>query len=287
MPIRKAVIPAAGLGTRFLPASKAVPKELLCVVDRPGIQYAVEELSRAGVTDICIVISEGKEAIGEHFGANYRLETALATGGKDVLLREVKRLQDLAEIYTVHQNKPLGLGHAVGVARDHMDGEPFVVVLPDEIYDPNVDTIGGLIKAYEETEVSVAAVTRVPGDEIRLYGAISTSSPDDRLMPVDWVVEKPEPQEAPSDLALVGRYVLHPEIFDVLADLPPGSSGEIQLSDALGVLGGKGRLYAYRYDGRRWDIGTKLGYLKASVELGAEHPELGEQFQSFLRSLMR
>lgn len=287
MPVRKAVIPAAGLGTRFLPATKAVPKELLTVVDRPGIQYAVEELARAGVTNICIVTSEGKEAITDHFGKNSKLEAALSQSGKHALLEEVRRLQDLADIYAVYQHEPLGLGHAVSVARDHVQDEPFVVALPDEIFDPKGNAVGAMIEAFDEKDTTVAAVTKVPADEIGLYGAIATRHPGEALMPVDWVIEKPDPAQAPSDLALVGRYVLHPEVFDVLAKLEPGSSGEIQLSDALGIMGEKGRLFGYRYDGRRWDVGTKLGYLKAMVELGVEHPELGRPFKAFLDEFVK
>ncbi|MGI8426078.1 MAG: UTP--glucose-1-phosphate uridylyltransferase [Actinomycetota bacterium] len=287
MPIRKAVIPAAGLGTRFLPASKSVPKELITVVDRPVIQYSVEELVRAGITNICIVTSPGKEAVTDHFSKNSRLEAALERTGKLAELEEITRLYEMAEIYSVNQNEPLGLGHAVWVARDHIDDEPFIVVLPDELFDPAGNCLNDMTAAFEERSMSVTAVTQVPHDSIKAYGSIAPADPADlengaQLIKVSGVVEKPDPAVAPSDLALIGRYVLSPEIFDVLAKLEAGAGGEIQLADALGVLAGEQKLLAFDYEGRRWDVGTKAGYLEAVVTLGLEHPRLGPGFAKFL-----
>lgn len=283
--IRKAVIPAAGLGTRFLPASKAVPKELIPVVDRPVIQYAVEELVKAGVTNICIVSSQGKEAVADHFSKNSKLEAALERAGKHDLLEEVRRLHGLAEIYSVRQNEPLGLGHAVWCARDHVGDEPCVVVLPDEIFDPRMNCLGEMAAIFEETGKSVIAVTPVPHEDIHLYGSIEGIDEGASTIAVSSLVEKPSPDKAPSDLAVIGRYVLVPEIFDILAKLESGKGGEIQLTDALNVLAERGQLLAYRYDGKRWDAGTKQGYLEATVALALEDPVLGEEFRRFLQGL--
>lgn len=287
MPVRRAVIPAAGLGTRFLPASKSVAKELITVVDRPVIQYAVEELVRAGVTNICIVTSQGKEGVADHFSSAAKLEAALKRSGKLELLDEVRRLHEMAEIYSVRQNEPLGLGHAVWVAREHVGDEAFVVSLPDEIFDPHTDFLSRMIEHFDETGASVVAVHEVPHEDIRLYGSIDPDDASADVMRVRSVVEKPDPAVAPSDLALSGRYVLDAEVFEILAKLDPGAGGEIQLADALGVLAGRDQLSAMRYSGRRWDVGTKKGYLEAVVTLAAEHPELGEGFTVFLRGFLR
>ncbi|HLF69681.1 MAG TPA: UTP--glucose-1-phosphate uridylyltransferase [Actinomycetota bacterium] len=283
MPPRKAVIPAAGLGTRFLPASKAVPKELITLVDRPVIQYAVEELARAGITNICIVNSHGKEAVADHFTTAPRLEAALIKAAKDELLRDLKRISNLAEVYSVRQNEPLGLGHAVWVAREHIGEEPFVVSLPDEIFDPRDNFLSEMISGFDETGCSIVAVHEVSHEEIQLYGAIDPVDADAEIIEVRGVVEKPHPSVAPSHLALSGRYVLGPEVFDIIEKLEKGAGGEIQLADALGVLAERGTLRAMRYRGRRWDVGKKEGYLEAFVELAAEHPELGPRFRGFLK----
>ncbi|MDQ4148398.1 MAG: UTP--glucose-1-phosphate uridylyltransferase [Actinomycetota bacterium] len=287
MPVRRAVIPAAGLGTRFLPASKSVPKELVAVVDRPIIQYAVEELGRAGITNICIVSSPGKEALANHFSSNSKLEAALEAGGKHALLKEMKALEEMADIYTVMQNQPLGLGHAVWVAREHIEGEPFAVLLPDEIMDPSENLVGEMVATFDERNVSVVAVAEVSKEEIGSYGSIDSDDLSRDTIVVSSLVEKPDPDEAPSNLAVIGRYVLEPEVFDVLAKLEPGSGGEIQLTDALAVLARRGGLVAKRYRGRRWDAGTKRGYLEATVALGVEHPELGPPFRRYLQTVAR
>lgn len=285
MPVQTAIIPAAGLGTRFLPASKAVPKELVTVVDRPVIQYAVEELVRAGITNICIVISEGKEAVTHHFSSNARLETALREKQKNDLLEEMLRLNTVADIFSVIQNEPLGLGHAVWVAREHVHHDPFVVLLPDELLDPADNFVAEMIDTYERTSNSVIAVDEVPHESIGSYGAIDPEPAFDDVMKVGAMVEKPDPQIAPSDLAIIGRYVLDPEVMTILETVKPGAGGEIQLTDALAVLAGQGRLMAQRYRGRRWDAGTKLGYLQATAALAFDHPELGSDFRSYLEQI--
>lgn len=283
MPVRKAIIPAAGMGTRFLPASKAVPKEMVTIVDRPVIQYAVEELVRAGVTDICIVDSAGKEALGDHFRCNAELERLLEKKDKTQLLEELRQLSCLAEISFVAQNEPLGLGHAVWVAREYAGTDPVVVLLPDEIIDPAENLVGEMIRTFDTTSVSVVAVDQVPHASIGSYGAIEPEDPKADSTAVRSLVEKPHPDDAPSDLALIGRYVLDPKIFDILESLPPGAGGEIQLTDALAVLAGRGQLMARRFRGRRWDAGTKQGYLEATVSLALDHPELGTSFRNYLQ----
>lgn len=283
MPVRKAIIPAAGMGTRFLPASKAVPKEMVTIVDRPVIQYAVEELVRAGVTDICIVDSAGKEALGDHFRCNAELERLLERKDKTQLLEELRQLSCLAEISFVAQNEPLGLGHAVWVAREYAGDHPVVVLLPDEIIDPAENLVGEMIQTFDSTSVSVVAVDQVPHASIGSYGAIEPEDPKADSTAVRSLVEKPHPDDAPSDLALIGRYVLDPEIFGILESLPPGAGGEIQLTDALAVLAGRGQLMARRFRGRRWDAGTKQGYLEATVSLALDHPELGTSFRNYLQ----
>jgi UTP--glucose-1-phosphate uridylyltransferase len=285
VPVRKGVIPAAGLGTRFLPASKAVPKVLLPIVDRPVIQYAVEELARAGVTDICIVISRGQDAICDHFSAAPELEAALEATGKTGLLEEMEALNDLARIHYVRQHRPLGLGHAVWTARDHVGDEPFVVVLPDEVFDPRGGFLEGLIQTFDEHETSVITVQEVPADEIGLYGAIDPEDPSEDPLRVRSIVEKPAPGSAPSNLACVGRYVLEPQVFDLLSKLDPGAIGEIQLTDGLDVLAKEGQLLAQRYAGRRWDVGNKRGYLQAVFTLASEREDLGSTVAALVKGL--
>jgi UTP--glucose-1-phosphate uridylyltransferase len=283
MPVRKAVIPAAGLGTRFLPASKAVPKVLLPVVDKPAVQYAVEEAVRAGITNICIVTSPGGDAVAEYFSPAPVLEKALEASGKWELLEEVRSLTQLADIDYVTQDEPLGLGHAVLVARDYVGDEPFAVALPDEIFDPAGSVLADMVGAFERYSASVIAVAEVPDREISLYGSIDPEPVSEDVMRVRLVVEKPSPSEAPSNLAVVGRYVLDPEAFEALAGLAPAEDGEIQLTEGLSALAQRGRLFAQLYRGRRWDVGNREGYLRAVVTLAAERADLGPLFRQFLR----
>lgn len=285
MTISKAVIPAAGFGTRFLPASKAVPKMLLPVVDKPVIQYAVEEIVRAGVNKICIVISKGTESVIDHFRASSELESLLQERGKLDLLKDARALNELAEIDYVQQDEPLGLGHAVLIARDFIRDEPFLCALPDEIYDPAEDVLGDLVRARTDLGHSVITVTEVTSEQIGLYGSIEIDEVGE-VMQVNSVVEKPEPGRAPSNYAIVGRYVLEPEIFDSLDRLTPGAGGEIQLTDSLDELAKKGRLSAKLYRGRRWDAGNKEGYLQAVVSLASERPDLGPAFREFLKEFV-
>jgi UTP--glucose-1-phosphate uridylyltransferase len=274
MPIRKGVIPAAGLGTRFLPASKAVPKVLLPIVDRPVIQYAVEEMARAGITQICIVISHGQGAISDHFGPAPELEAVLEKAGKTELLEEVRRTETLADIFYVQQHRPLGLGHAVLCAADFIDDEPFAVLLPDELFDPKDNFLGEMVETYEAQGVSVVAGLEVPHEEISRYGAMAVEDIEGEVLQVLSLVEKPPLDEAPSDIAIVGRYLLEPAVLALLAKLPAGALGEIQLTDALDILARQGRLLGRLYRGRRWDAGNKQGFLRANFDLAAERPDL-------------
>jgi UTP--glucose-1-phosphate uridylyltransferase len=274
MPIRKGVIPAAGLGTRFLPASKAVPKVLLPIVDRPVIQYAVEEMARAGITQICIVLSHGQGAIADHFAPAPELEAVLEKAGKTELLEEVRRTETLADIFYVQQHRPLGLGHAVLCAADFVDDEPFAVLLPDELFDPQDNFLGDMVETFEAQGLSVVAGLEVPHEEISRYGAMAVEDVEAELLRILSLVEKPPLDQAPSDIAIVGRYVLEPAVLALLAKLPPGALGEIQLTDALDILAAQGRLLGRLYRGRRWDAGNKQGFLRANFDLAAERPEL-------------
>jgi UTP--glucose-1-phosphate uridylyltransferase len=274
MPIRKGVIPAAGLGTRFLPASKAVPKVLLPIVDRPVIQYAVEEMARAGITQICIVLSHGQGAISDHFAPAPELEAVLEKAGKTELLEEVRRTETLADIFYVQQHRPLGLGHAVLCAADFIDDEPFAVLLPDELFDPKDNFLGEMVETFEVEGASVVAGLEVPHEEICRYGAMAIEDFEAEPLRILSLVEKPPLDEAPSDIAIVGRYVLEPGVLALLAKLPPGALGEIQLTDALDILAREGRLLGKLYRGRRWDAGNKQGFLRANFDLAAERPDL-------------
>jgi UTP--glucose-1-phosphate uridylyltransferase len=274
MPIRKGVIPAAGLGTRFLPASKAVPKVLLPIVDRPIIQYAVEEMARAGITQICIVLSHGQGAIADHFAPAAELEAVLERAGKTELLEEVRRTENLADIFYVQQHRPLGLGHAVLCAADFIDDQPFAVVLPDEVFDPKVNFLGEMVETFDEEGVSVIAGMEVPHEEISRYGAVDAENLGAEPLRIRSLVEKPPADEAPSDVAIVGRYILEHPVLGLLAKLEPGALGEIQLTDALDLLAREGRLIGKLYRGRRWDAGNKQGFLRANFDLAAERPDL-------------
>ena len=273
MAIRKGVIPVAGFGTRFLPVSKAVPKVLLPVLDRPVIQYAVEEMARAGIDQVCIVMSRGQGAIADHFSPSPELEALLEAAGKIELLRALRAPEELAELFYVTQHRALGLGHAVLCAADFVGDEPFAVILPDELFDPQDNFLGEMIEIFDEMEASVIAGLEVPLEHISRYGAIDPEDPEADPGRIRSLVEKPPVHEAPSNLAVVGRYLLDPRIFDVLAKVEPGAVGEIQLTDALDVLARQGHLWGKRYEGRRWDVGNQQGFLRANFDLAAEHPD--------------
>jgi UTP--glucose-1-phosphate uridylyltransferase len=286
VPVKKAVIPAAGLGTRFLPASKAIPKEMIPVVDMPGIQYTVEEAVRAGIRDILIVTSWGKEAMEDHFDRAVELEMRLEKGGKDEELAEVRRLSEIADIHAVRQKEPLGLGHAVLMAKDHVGDEPFAVLLPDEIVpEPEgaeAALLDRMLRTYEERDASVVLVQEVPQDQLSSYGVISGELVADDLYRIAEFVEKPPPEDAPSNLGSRGRYVLAPEIFDAIRRTTPGWGGEIQVTDAINILAQEREVYAYVHRGPMFDVGKKLDYLKATVELALRRADIGKQFREWL-----
>ncbi|MEE8374146.1 MAG: UTP--glucose-1-phosphate uridylyltransferase GalU [Dehalococcoidia bacterium] len=285
MKVRKAVITAAGLGTRFLPATKSVPKEMLPLVDKPAIQYVVEEAVASGIEHIIIVTAAGKHAIENHFDRTVELENALSQKGNDKALREVRRISELATVCYVRQKEQLGLGHAVLVAKDLVCDEPFAVFLPDDIIEAEVPAMKQMLQVHEQYGCSVIAVETVPPEETSSYGIISPKQVDDRVYQVLGLVEKPEPEVAPSNLGIVGRYVITPEIFAMLEKARPGKLGEIQLTDALHLLLEQQKMYACRFEGVRYDTGTPLGLLKASVEFALRSPELGADFSEYLRHL--
>ncbi|MFL5779634.1 MAG: UTP--glucose-1-phosphate uridylyltransferase GalU [Chloroflexota bacterium] len=290
MRVRKAVFPAAGWGTRFLPATKAQPKEMLPLVDKPIIQYGVEEAVAAGIEQVIIVTSTHKGAIEDHFDLNHELEHFLEEKGEIEKLRQVRSISDLAQIAYVRQKEQLGLGHAVLMAKDLIGHEPFAVILPDDVVVSDRPAIGQLIHAHGQTHSSVIAVMEVPPAETSRYGVIASEPSEDpldhgRLHRVRQLVEKPASDAAPSNLAIIGRYVLTPKIFDKLEQTQRGAGGEIQLTDALQDLMEEQAVYAYEFEGTRYDAGTTMGWLKASVELALQRPDLGDEFRSYLRDV--
>jgi UTP--glucose-1-phosphate uridylyltransferase len=284
--VRKAVIPAAGLGTRFLPASKAIPKEMVPVVDKPAIQYVVEECVAAGITDVLIVTARNKSAIEDHFDRAPELEANLEAKGKDDLLKEVRSLSELAHVHFVRQREPLGLGHAVSVARQHVGDEPFAVLLGDDLMVDDASLLRSMISASTSTGRSVIALKRFPPAEISAYGCVRPVGPgrDDGLVEFDAIIEKPKPEEAPSDLGVMGRYVFTPAIFDALERITPGAGGELQLTDAIGLLNEVEGVLGLPFSEGRYDAGSKLDYLRATVELALARDDLGPPFRAWLES---
>jgi UTP--glucose-1-phosphate uridylyltransferase len=286
--VRKAVIPAAGLGTRFLPATKAQPKEMLPVVDRPAIQYVVEEAVRAGIDDILIITGRGKRSLEDHFDRSIELEVSLEASGKHELLAEVRGLADLADIHYVRQGEALGLGHAVSVAHKHVGEDPFVVMLGDDIMDEHSTVLADMITAYERTRSSVIAFKSFPPEEISSYGCADAEPTDEEsLVRLRGIVEKPKAEDAPSDLAVMGRYVFTPAIFDAIDRTKPGVGGEIQLTDAIAILLAEQPVYGFVFDEGRFDIGKKLDYLRATVELALDREDLGPEFAAYLTDMVR
>lgn len=279
----KAVIPAAGLGTRFLPATKNQPKEMLPVVDKPAIQYVVEECVASGITQILIITGRGKRAIEDHFDRSMELEGALAKAGAEHSLAEVQRIGRMADLHFVRQKEALGLGHAVLCARPYVGDEPFLVLLGDDLVVSATPCLQQLVAAHERVGGSVVAVEHVPRQRLGSYGVVDPGpAVEPNLFPVKGLVEKPAPEDAPSDLGILGRYLLSPSIFEELAATEPGQGGEIQLTDALRRLAAKEAMHALVVDGTRYDVGDKLGWLKANIEFGLAHPELGRDLAAYL-----
>lgn len=283
--MRKAVIPAAGLGTRFLPATKAVPKEMLPLVDKPALQYVVEEAVSVGITDILVVTGRGKHDIEDHFDRSIELEEALAAAGKDDELAQVRSIAGLAKMHYVRQGVPGGLGHAVGVAREHVGDEPFVVMLGDDLMHPKSGILAGMIAAHERTGSTILALKKVAGREVSLYGCAAATPAGESLVEVHDLVEKPKPEDAPSDLGVMGRYVLTPAIFDAIDRTPAGRGGEIQLTDAIKGLLLSEKVYGYTFSEGRFDVGNKIDYLKATVLYALERDDLGPDFRAFLEEV--
>lgn len=283
--IRKAVFPAAGLGTRFLPATKAQPKEMLPLVDKPLIQYVVEETLASGIEQIIIITGRGKNAIEDHFDISYELEHMLQERGKLKELDEIRRISELTQFAYVRQKKALGLGHAVLVARDWVDDEPFAVLLGDDIIDADVPCLKQMIDVFERYRAPVVGVMPIDGPEISRFGVIRAEPVEPGVYRVSDMVEKPRPEEAPSNLAIIGRYILTPDIFAELERTQPDIRGEIQLTDAMRALAQKRPFYGYQFKGRRYDCGDKLGFLQATVEFALKHADISRDFRRYLKNL--
>lgn len=284
--VRKAIIPAAGLGTRFLPATKALPKEMIPIVDKPAIQYVVEEALAAGIEELLIVIGRDKAAIEDHFDKSYELEKDLEERGKLELLKAVSKISDMADIHFIRQKSPLGLGHAVNKGRIFAEGEPVAVLLPDEIMDCETPCIRQMIEAYDQHGCTVLGIRPVPDAEVSRYGIVKGEAVEPGLFRVTDMVEKPKEEEAPSNLAIIGRYVITPEIFDALNTIKPGAGGELQLTDALRLLLSSQGMLAKTIQGNRYDSGDKFGFLQATVELALKRPDIGPGFRRYLKELL-
>ncbi|CAI2575569.1 UTP--glucose-1-phosphate uridylyltransferase [Apilactobacillus kunkeei] len=285
--IRKAIIPAAGLGTRFLPETKAMPKEMLPVVDKPAIQLIVEEAIASGITDILIIIGKGKRAIEDHFDSNTELELNLESKGKDEMLKAVKKTNGL-NIYFKRQEHPNGLGDAVHTAKSFVGEDPFVIMLGDDLMTDETPLTKQLIDSYEETGSSTLAVMKVPHEDTSKYGVINPAKEvSEGLYDVTNFVEKPNPEDAPSDLAIIGRYLLTADIFDILENTKPGKGNEIQLTDAIDTLNKKGKVYAHEFKGDRYDTGNKFGWLQTNIEFGLKHPEVSDELKQYIKDLAK
>jgi UTP--glucose-1-phosphate uridylyltransferase len=284
--IKKAVIPAAGLGTRFLPATKAQPKEMLPIVDKPTIQYIIEEAVKSGVEDIIIVTGRNKRAIEDHFDKSVELELLLEQTGKKELLSIVEEISNLVDIHYVRQKEPLGLGHAVLCAKKFIGNEPFAVLLGDDIIDSEVPGLKQMVDQYNEVQSSVLGVKEVPTSEVNKYGIVDFSEPEGDLYKVKSLVEKPAIEEAPSNQAIIGRYILTPEIFNILENVKPDAKGEIQLTDAIDQLLSKESVYSYILEGQRYDVGDKFGFLQASIDFALKRDDLKEKLSMYLKQKM-
>lgn len=287
MKVKKAVIPAAGLGTRFLPATKAQPKEMLPIVDKPTIQYIIEEAVASGIEEILIITGRNKRAIEDHFDKSVELEDELESHGKEEMLDMVKKISNMADIYYIRQKEPKGLGHAISCARTFVGNEPFAVMLGDDVVDSKVPCLKQLIDCYNEYKTSIIGVQQVPHDEVSKYGIVKGMNIEDRVYKVKDLVEKPKPEEAPSDVAILGRYIITPQIFDILKTTSPGKGGEIQLTDALKTLISTEAMYAYNFEGRRYDVGDRLGFLEATVEFALKRDDLKKPFMEYLTKIMK
>ncbi|GAM15641.1 UTP--glucose-1-phosphate uridylyltransferase GalU [Mesobacillus selenatarsenatis] len=287
MKIRKAIIPAAGLGTRFLPATKAQPKEMLPIVDKPTIQYIVEEAVASGIEEIIIIIGRGKRSIEDHFDKSYELEDALLRKNKLAILEEVQKISSLANIYYVRQKEAMGLGHAILCAQSFIGNEPFAVMLGDDIVMSDTPCLKQIIDVFKYCNSSVVAIQSVPDSDVSKYGIIKPKGAnlEPNLFYIDSLIEKPEKEDAPSNFAIMGRYVLRPEIFDVLSKLPAGRGGEIQLTDAINELNKRQAVLAYNFEGKRYDIGDKIGFIKATVDFALQREDTRDDVIEYLKNV--
>ena len=289
MKVRKAIIPAAGLGTRFLPATKAQPKEMLPIVDKPTLQYIIEEAVESGIEEILIITGRNKTSIEDHFDKSIELELELEKKGKTELLKEVQKISEMVTIHYVRQKEPKGLGHAIHCAKSFVGNEPFAVMLGDDI----VENDGGkpclkqMMEMYDQFKTTILGVQEIPKENTDKYGIVKGNHIEPRIYKVQDLVEKPAVEDAPSNIAILGRYIISPEIFDILEDTPPGKGGEIQLTDALKVLTTKEAMYAYIFEGRRHDVGDKQGFLEATVEFALKRPDLREGFLQYLEKIVK
>lgn len=285
MKVKKAIIPAAGLGTRFLPATKAQPKEMLPIVDKPTIQYIIEEAVASGIEEILIITGRNKRAIEDHFDKSVELEQELEAHNKDELLSMVRDISNMVNIHYIRQKEPKGLGHAISCAKTFVGNEPFAVMLGDDVVDSNTPCLKQLIDCFNEYKTSILGVQQVPQGDVSKYGIVKGMPIEDRVFKVKDLVEKPKLEEAPSNIAILGRYIITPQIFDILDNTIPGKGGEIQLTDALRTLIQSEAMYAYNFEGRRYDVGDKLGFLEATVEFALKREDLQKPFLQYLTSL--
>lgn len=284
MKVKKAIIPAAGLGTRFLPATKAQPKEMLPIVDKPTIQYIIEEAVASGIEEILIITGRNKKCIEDHFDKSVELEMELEKAGKSELLELVRDISDMVDIHYIRQKEPKGLGHAIHCAKTFVGNEPFAVLLGDDVVDSEVPCLKQLVDCYSEYKTTILGVQTVPESETNKYGIVDGIHIEDRVYKVKDLVEKPSVDEAPSNVAILGRYIITPQIFDILENTEPGKGGEIQLTDALKTLISQEAMYAYNFEGRRYDVGDKLGFLQATIEFALKKEELRDRFLDYLKS---
>jgi UTP--glucose-1-phosphate uridylyltransferase len=285
MKVRKAIIPAAGLGTRFLPATKAQPKEMLPIVDKPTLQYIIEEAVSSGIEEILIITGRNKKSIEDHFDKSVELELELEAKGKVELLEQVREISGLANIHYIRQKEPKGLGHAIYCAKSFIGNEPFAVLLGDDIVYADKPCLKQMIEVYDEYKTTILGVQDVPETEVDKYGIINAMPIEERVYKVKGLVEKPKVEEAPSNIAILGRYIINPAIFDILEHTEPGKGGEIQLTDALKELAGIEAMYAYNFKGKRYDVGDKAGFLKATVEYALRKDDLKQEFMEYIKGI--
>lgn len=286
MQLRKAIIPAAGLGTRFLPATKAQPKEMLPIVDKPTLQYIIEEAVQSGIEEILIITGRNKKSIEDHFDKSVELELELEAKGKYDLLEEVRKISDMVNIHYIRQKEPRGLGHAILCAKSFIGNEPFAVMLGDDIVDNEKPCLKQMMEVYAQYKTTILGVQQIPRGDVSKYGIVDGRLIEDRIYKVRELVEKPSVEEAPSDIAILGRYVITPAIFGILEQTTPGKGGEIQLTDALNVLAQQEAMYAYIFEGRRYDVGDKQGFLQATVEMALRREDLREEFLAYLQRII-